>query len=128
MKSIKYKNLVWKDGYYIVDKIERKSEIEYPAHEYPLFNLNPGEVSNPEELKNYLEHIKEITEKNKEINFFNSKQETLEGLVLVPFIPTSENFCKWIYDIVQAKMNEVKIKVNRIQFFETPKSESNYYG
>lgn len=51
--------------------------------------------------------------------------EIYEGLVLVPFVPTSENLSKWLWEIVDNKIGHL-CKVSRIQFFETPKSQSNY--
>ncbi len=54
-------------------------------------------------------------------------QEKYEGMVFVPFVPTSENICKWIHAIVEEKMEGLGIKVSRVQFYETPKSQSNYY-
>jgi 6-pyruvoyltetrahydropterin/6-carboxytetrahydropterin synthase len=54
-------------------------------------------------------------------------QELYEGLVLVNFVPTSENLSKWIFDIIEKKMSKINIKVSQVQFFETPKSQSNYY-
>ncbi len=55
-------------------------------------------------------------------------KEVYEGLVLVPFVPTSENLSKWLLEIVQEKMKLIDVKVSRVQFFETPKSQSNYYA
>lgn len=52
--------------------------------------------------------------------------EIYEGLVFVDFVPTSENLSKWIYDIVQEKMTKIGVRVQRVQFFETPKSQSNF--
>ena len=52
--------------------------------------------------------------------------EIYEGLVFVNFVPTSENLSKWIFDIVQEKMSKINVKVSGVQFFETPKSQSNY--
>jgi len=52
--------------------------------------------------------------------------EIYEGLVFVPFVPTSENLSRFIYDIVQFKMNYLGVKVSNVQFYETPKSQSNY--
>lgn len=52
--------------------------------------------------------------------------EILEGFVVVDFVPTSENLSKWLYDIVQAKMKGMGVKVESVQFFETPKSSSCY--
>lgn len=54
--------------------------------------------------------------------------EKYEGLVFVDFVPTSENLSKWIFDIVQEKMRKINIAVSRVQFYETPKSQSNYFN
>ena len=53
-------------------------------------------------------------------------QEKYEGMVFVKFVPTSENLCRWIYQIVQAKMGQIGVIVSRVQFYETPKSQANY--
>lgn len=53
-------------------------------------------------------------------------QEKYEGMVIVNFVPTSENLSQWVYTIVQEKMNELGVKVSGVQFFETPKSQSIY--
>jgi 6-pyruvoyltetrahydropterin/6-carboxytetrahydropterin synthase len=53
-------------------------------------------------------------------------RELYEGVIFVDFIPTSENLSKWIFKIVQEKMLLLGVKVSRVQFFETPKSQSNY--
>ena len=55
------------------------------------------------------------------------EKEIYEGLVLVPFIPTSENLSKWLFDVVQNKLNDIAV-VEKIEFNETPKSRSTYYG
>lgn len=53
-------------------------------------------------------------------------QEIYEGLVFVPFVPTSENLSKWFLDIVSHKMQPLGVTINKVQFFETPKSQSTY--
>ena len=53
--------------------------------------------------------------------------EKYEGMIFVDFIPTSENLSKWIFDIVSEKMSKIEVTVSRVQFYETPKSQSNYY-
>ena len=99
------------DHKFIMDMNDPLRHFEVPAAHNVEFIFNPG--------FNYfylqrLEHLpKYLIEK-------------YEGLVFVPFVPTSENICKWFYDIVQKKMKPLSIKVSRIQFFETPKSQSNY--
>jgi len=54
-------------------------------------------------------------------------REKYEGMVFVNFVPTSENLSKWLCEVVNKKMNKIGIKCSQIQFFETPKSQSNYF-
>jgi 6-pyruvoyltetrahydropterin/6-carboxytetrahydropterin synthase len=54
--------------------------------------------------------------------------EILEGYLIVNFVPTSENLAKWMFDIVNVKMMKLGVKTSRIDWFETPKSRSTYYG
>jgi len=56
-----------------------------------------------------------------------SIKEIYEGLILVPFVPTSENLSKWLFEITKSKMAKIGANVSRVQFFETPKSQANYY-
>ena len=49
-----------------------------------------------------------------------------EGFVVVDFVPTSENLSEWLFKIAQEKMGKINIKVNSLQFYETPKSASMY--
>lgn len=59
-------------------------------------------------------------------DFMEPIREKYEGMVFVEFVPTSENLSKWMFEIVQEKMKPLGVKVNGVQFFETPKSQSNY--
>lgn len=61
-------------------------------------------------------------------NFAPAMIEIVEGLIFVDFVPTSENLSKWIFDIVQEKMKPLGVKVAQVQFYETPKSQSNYFN
>lgn len=51
--------------------------------------------------------------------------EGYESLVLVDFVPTSENLSKWLFEIVQQKLTGYAI-VEKVEFWETPKSCSTY--
>ena len=53
-------------------------------------------------------------------------QEYYDSFVIVDFIPTSENFSKWLCEIVDYKMSQINVRVVKIEFFETPKSKSVY--
>lgn len=61
-------------------------------------------------------------------DFIPALREKYEGMVLVDFVPTSENLSKWIYDIVSGFMKKIDVRVSQVQFYETPKSQSNYYA
>ena len=56
--------------------------------------------------------------------------EKCSSLVLVDFVPTSENLCKWFYDIASEKMKDFAeaegFKVAYVEFWETPKSHCRY--
>lgn len=52
--------------------------------------------------------------------------EHQEGFLVVDFVPTSENLSKWMADIVDSKMHKLGVRVNRIDWWETPKSRSVY--
>lgn len=54
--------------------------------------------------------------------------EKYEGMVIVDFVPTSENLSKWLFGVAEQKMSPLNIKVSQVQFFETPKSQSTYVG
>lgn len=53
------------------------------------------------------------------------EKEIYEGLVVVTFVPTSENISRWIFNIVQKKLSGIAT-VSKVEFFETPKSRSSY--
>lgn len=48
------------------------------------------------------------------------------GFVILDFVPTSENFSKWMLEIINEKMNPFGCKCVQIEFFETPKSRAIY--
>jgi 6-pyruvoyltetrahydropterin/6-carboxytetrahydropterin synthase len=55
-------------------------------------------------------------------------KEKYEGMVFVNFVPTSENLSKWLHGIIQKKMDEIDVKVSKVQFYETPKSQAIYHS
>lgn len=52
--------------------------------------------------------------------------EMMEGFFVVDFVPTSENFSKWLFEVTTYKMAQLGVKVARVDWFETPKSRSSY--
>lgn len=54
--------------------------------------------------------------------------EIMEGYFKVEFIPTSENLCKWLFDLTAAKMSKINVTVSQVDWNETPKSKATYKG
>ena len=52
--------------------------------------------------------------------------EKYEGLVIVNFVPTSENLCKWWFEVANKMLNELGIDVVAVEYWETPKSHCRY--
>ena len=52
--------------------------------------------------------------------------EYLEGFLIVNFVPTSENLSSWMAELVEAKMTKLGVTVDRIEWWETPKSRSTF--
>ena len=49
--------------------------------------------------------------------------EKYEGIVLVNFVPTSENLAGWLLEIASKKMRGIpNIRVSAVEYWETPKS------
>jgi 6-pyruvoyltetrahydropterin/6-carboxytetrahydropterin synthase len=53
--------------------------------------------------------------------------EYFEGFMVVDFVPTSEHLSSWMAGLVQAKMSKLGVTVQRIEWWETPKSRSVFY-
>ena len=52
--------------------------------------------------------------------------EKYEGIIIVDFIPTSENICKFIYEVANKMLNGLGINVVAVEYWETPKSHCRY--
>jgi len=92
----------------------------------PLFDSNipeyvPVTVPGTEMIAGYKLNIESLPETC-------PQYEVAEGMLLVDFIPTSENLAKWFFEITSIKMSQLGVKVTRVDLWETPKSRSSYYG
>lgn len=63
-------------------------------------------------------------------DFDDVAKEHIESFVIVDFVPTSENICKFLYEFINAKMQDFleseNIKVAFVELWETPKSHCVY--
>lgn len=115
---------------FIDDVLDHKCILSYQDPSLPIFypllkNINDETDINFDQLldshqEGYLLIKPELFQ-----DLSTTEQEIYGGLVFVDFIPTSENLSKWLFDIVQKRL-EGYATVSRVQFFETPKSQSNY--
>lgn len=53
--------------------------------------------------------------------------EYYDGFLIVTFVPTSEKLSEWMAELVDVKMCELNVKVDHIDWWETPKSRSVFY-
>ena len=74
-----------------------------------------------------LDHITDILSK---LNISDAQKQALfekyEGLVIVNFVPTSENLCKWWFEVANKMLKELGIDVVAVEYWETPKSHCKY--
>jgi 6-pyruvoyltetrahydropterin/6-carboxytetrahydropterin synthase len=54
--------------------------------------------------------------------------EKYEGMVVVDFVPTSENLTAWFLEIVRERMTPLGVTVEAVEFWETPKSHCRVTG
>jgi len=52
--------------------------------------------------------------------------EYFEGLLIVDFVPTSENLSKWLADFADYVMAPLNVAVSQVDWWETPRSRSTY--
>lgn len=53
------------------------------------------------------------------------EKEFYDGFVIVDFVPTSENLCRWLFNVANQKMANLGVKVAKLDWWETPKSRSS---
>jgi 6-pyruvoyltetrahydropterin/6-carboxytetrahydropterin synthase len=49
-----------------------------------------------------------------------------ESFYIVDFVPTSENLAKWVFELVQEKMEPLGVEVSKVEWCETPKTKAAY--
>jgi len=116
---------------FIDDTLDHKYLIDYndPAN-YDTFHHFWDDV-----LLDFKTNVLELKEEGhwiiKEEYYKNMPQSMIDkysSYVILPFVPTSENLSKWMYDVMTLKMSSANVKVHKIEWYETPKSRATYYG
>ena len=71
-----------------------------------------------------------ITDNLSKLNISDAQKQAIyekyEGLVIVDFVPTSENLCKWWYEVANKMLNGLGIDIVAVEYWETPKSHCRY--
>jgi len=105
---------------------------EYVDHQFiidrndPLFNQIVGDrklitvtVPGTEYFAGYTVDLTGIEANTPEYEYY-------EGFFVVEFVPTSENLSSWMAELVEVKMKPLNVTVDRIDWWETPKSRSTF--
>jgi 6-pyruvoyltetrahydropterin/6-carboxytetrahydropterin synthase len=94
----------------------------------PLYNqmigqdriLHPVYVTDTNHIAGWKVKLDDLTPNTPEYEYF-------EGFLIVDFVPTSEHLSSWMAELVQSKMGKLGVTVQRIEWWETPKSRSVFY-
>lgn len=125
---IDFNELAWFKKW-VDDVLDHKNILCYNDPMLPIFYPLIKDISTIELLSKYLvfENSVYLIKPEFYTSLSITEQEVYDGLVLVDFVPTSENLSAWLWKIVNDKIGHL-CKVSSIQFFETPKSQSIYIG
>lgn len=63
---------------------------------------------------------------DKILNANSAVMEHLESFFVVPFVPTSENLSEWLFGIISEKISKLGVVVTKIEWWESPKSCSEF--
>ena len=119
-----FKHLNWFKKF-IDENIDHKFILDLNDPLYPSLLSDFYKDTKPYNLKKmdenyYIPDLSTLNNKNQAII------EMYNSYILVDFVPTSEEISKWIHTIVQNKMKKLDIIVSKVQFFETPKTCSEF--
>ena len=102
-----------------------------------IMDINDPIINHELPIIDEIGSIDEVLTRNEKYNYYTIRptlyttkpeyvKEKYEGMIIVDFVPTSENLSKWLCDIVTLEMEKINVNVLGIEFFETPKSRSMY--
>lgn len=76
------------------------------------------------------EYVQEVLDTSDFDHLNNGQKQAImekyEGLILVDFIPTSENICEFLYEVANEMLNGLGIDIVAVEYWETPKSHCRY--
>lgn len=129
-----FKHLGWFKNF-IDDTLDHKMilDIQDPLLKYELpeiHSLDTFELQTPYLIKNdngFFTIDLDYLIREYELNLDNASEKALfekyEGIVLVDFVPTSENLSAWLLTVVNDTMKDLDgVRVKAVEYWETPKS------
>ena len=100
----------------LFDELFNNSKENIQWDEYDLGHVHPA-------------HIDVVCEAQESEEMKRALRDKLEGLVVVKFVPTSENLCKMFADIAGKRLAKIfgdRVSVSYVDFWETPKSHCRF--
>ena len=100
----------------LFDELFNNSKENIQWDEYDLGHVHPA-------------HIDVVCEAQESEEMKRAMRDKLEGLVVVKFVPTSENLCKMFADIAGKRLAKIfgdRVSVSFVDFWETPKSHCRF--
>lgn len=52
--------------------------------------------------------------------------ELRDGILILDFVPTSENLARWMFQLVRHYMSPLDVQITQVDWWETPRSRSSY--
>lgn len=115
-------------GKIIIDALMHQVEI---SEDHPKISLEPSAKLSTPDFEAWTVNM-DLRPEQLEDSTARSCAEVLDGVTMVSFVTTSENFAKWIAQIFQKKLNEynnthyLDIKVHSVRYSESGKNCAEY--
>lgn len=108
----------------LFDELFNNSKENIQWDEYDLGHVHPAHIDVVCEAVGGAGRTAQESEEMK-----RAMRDKLEGLVVVNFVPTSENLCKMFADIAGKRLAKIfgdRVSVSYVDFWETPKSHCRF--
>lgn len=73
--------------------------------------------------------LKKLSLNEEDEDRYQAEKDKLEGLVVVDFVPTSENLCRMFATVAKTRLKSLfgeRVRVAYVDFWETPKSHCRF--
>lgn len=125
------KNIIddYLDHKFMLDKSDPLFDTIFP--EYKDIAETPECAYTIKNFEGFFEYV-DVPHLGEIFHYEPEELEHIESFVLVDFVPTSENICKFLFELIEFKMGEFLAeqgaKLEFVELWETPKSHCVYRG